>query len=274
MNSKESSQFFSTNHGRILLLLVYFTSVNLLAGYIAVWLKFPSLWGNSRVFGEYAIPMFMTWGLAHWPSLILVGIALLTLPSLNGVQIKRFRFICVGLLLLLLYGVVEKVPFALFPAVDLLVAFFFSLVVVPPSYKENPVFTISLAIFFTIVLFSGMYFSYSRWTHRTPAIKETELMSGLFRLKTITVNKSYRELLFTVELTQYMEPEEVCNTTTEMAKYLFDTYAYDDNYKKNIDVIYNPLQKENSIKAYPLGVVEKYKEDGESQIFCYLKYKK
>ena len=274
-SSHNLPQLFRKTPAKLLLLFFYFISVNLLAGYIAVLLNFPSLWGNSHVFGEYAIPIGMTWGIAHWPSLFIVGIPLLLLPEWNAIAIRRFRAICIGLFLILTYGVNEKIPFALFPAIDLLTAFFFSLIIVPPTYKENPVLTIVLAIFLSITSLSGIYLLYSKWEHRTPAIKETALMNGLFKLNSISVNHSYRELLFTIELTQYIKQDTVCNIASEMGETLFNTYNFDKEYKKIADIIFNPEQKENNFKPYPLGQIEQYKDkkDNELHFGCYLKYK-
>ena len=98
-------------------------------------------------------------------------------------------------------------------------------------------------------------------------------MDSLFILKTIEVNNSYRkELLFTIELTKHVDQKTVCDIATEMGETVFRTYPFDTKYKKSIDVIYNPQQKENNGSAYPLGVIEQYEEDGESHIGCYLKY--
>jgi hypothetical protein len=80
MNSKRYQLFFSKTPAKILLLFVYCIGVNLLAGSIAVWLKFPSLWGGGQIFSEYAMPLPLAWAFAHWPSLILIGISLLLLP--------------------------------------------------------------------------------------------------------------------------------------------------------------------------------------------------
>ncbi len=273
MNSNTYKAFFHTTRIKILLLLIYFISVNLLAGYAAVLMKFPSLWGNSKVFGEYAIPIFMTWGMAHWPSLIVIGISLFFVSGWNAIQIQRFRVICLSLLLVLIYGVIEKIPFVLFPAVDLLVGFFFSLIIVPPSYKENPKLTISLLIFLSVVLISSSYYLYSKWQHRTPEIKESNLMNGLFELKKVEVNKNYKELIFTIELTQFISQNDVCRIATEMSNTLFKKYSFDKQYKRIVQIIFNQNQSESIVTPYHLGLLEQYKENGEMQVGCYLMYK-
>lgn len=259
---------------KVLLFIAYVISVNLLAGYCAVWLRYPSLWGGSNVFYEYAMPIGMTWGLSHWPSLILVSIPLLLIPHWNTNQIRRYRIICIGLILILLYGVFEKIPFALFPTVDLFIAFFFSLIIAPPNYKENPVLTVTVAILITISTLYGIYYLYSKWQHQTPLIKESVLMNGLYKLKTINIDNSYRkEMLFTTELTRYIDPDKVCESATEMTSFLLETYPFDDGYNKTIEVVFNPEEKDNDLPPYPLGQMEQYEEDGETHIACYLKYK-
>ena len=273
MNAHSYRQFFSKTPAKILLLVVFIISVNLLSGYVAVWLRFPSLWGTSNIFFEYAFPLNLTWGFAHIPSFVLISIPLFLLSSWNQTQIQRFRIICVGLFLLLLYGVMEKVPFALYPAVDLFVAFFFSLIIVPPNYKENPKLTITLCALLILVILSSLTIGFSKWQHRTPTIKEANIMGGIFTLKNIDAGNSYRtELTFTVELTKYIDQETVCDTASQMGELLFNSYPFDNDYKKIIHVIYNPIQ--DSASSYKLGEVAQYEDDGEIHIGCYLKYKK
>ena len=273
MNSVTYKELFHKTSIKVVLLLAYLISVNLLSGYIAVWLRFPSLWGNSQIFLDYSMPLGMTWASAHIPSMILVSIPLLLIPHWNAKQINRFRMICLCLFLILIYGVLEKIPFALFPAVDLFVAFFFSLAIVPPSYQDNPKLTIGLSIFLVLFLSISSYILFSKWQHRTPVIKETSLMNGLFKLNTIEVHNVYPELTFNVELTKMISQESVCNTAIEMTSNLFDTYRFDDSYKKIVEVIFNPTETESKNTPYHLGVLEQYEEDGKNNIFCNLKYK-
>lgn len=274
MKTSAYQAFFRKSSAKFLLFLTYIISVNLLAGYCAVWLKFPSLWGSSKIFLEYAMPIGMTWALAHWPTLVLVSIPLLLIPHWNTKQITRFRIICIGLSLILSYGVIEKVPFALFPTIDLLTAFFFSLIIAPPSYKENPVLSLFMIVLLSITALAGAYHLLYKWKHRTPIIKESVLLDGLYELKTIDADNGYRkELLFTVELRQYIAPDKVCDTASEMGALLFNTYPFDEKYNKMIDVVFNPEEKEKNTTPYPLGQVVQYEENGELQIGCYLKFK-
>lgn len=272
MNTESCRQFFSKIPAKILLLVVFIISVNLLSGYIAVWLRFPSLWGSSNIFFEYAFPVHLAWGLMHIPSFVIIGLLLLLLSSWNQSQIQRFRITCICLFLILLYGVMEKIPFALYPAVDLLVALFFSLIIVPPSYKENPKLAISLIVLLLLIVLAGLMYGFSKWQHRTPIIKETNIMDGIFTLQNIDVNDDYRkELTFTVELTKFIDQKTVCNTASKMGEQLFNSYPFDNNYEKIIYVIYNP--KQSDVTAYSLGEVSQYEENGKLKIACYLKYR-
>lgn len=273
MNSETYRHFFRKPLAKLLLLATFVINVNLLAGYIAVWLRFPTLWGGGKIFIDYALPINMTWAFAHWPSLILVSIALTRLPHWDAKNIKRFRVICLGLFLVLLYGVSEKIPFALFPAVDLITALFLSFIIVPPTYKENPKLTICVLFLLSIMVLSGIYCLYTQWQHQTPNIKETELMNGLFKLQSINVDNNYKkELLFTVELTQYLPEDEACKLAIEMGKTLYKSYPFDKKYGRTTKIIFNPKETENN-SPYNLGGLEQYKEAGQINIGCYLKYK-
>ncbi|MBL1141221.1 MAG: hypothetical protein HND53_04235 [Proteobacteria bacterium] len=273
MNSETYKTLFYKKSVITLLLLSYLISINILAGYIAVWLKFPSLWGNSQIFLDYAMPFGLTWALAHWPSMVLLSIPLLLLPHWNAKSIQRFRLICLCLFFILIYGVIEKIPFALFPAVDLFVALFFSLIIVPPDYKENPKLVISLLIFFSFILFSCSYYIYSKWQHQVPEIIKSNLMSGLFELKEIKVDTNYKKMIFSIELKQKIPQENVCQSAIKMSSALFNSYQFDKSYKKIAYIIFNSKQTGNREPPYPLGELEQYEEKGILQIGCYLKYK-
>lgn len=273
MNSASYKSLFEKVSIRVIFLLIYFVIVNLLSGYIAVFLRFPSLWGNSQIFFDYAMPLNLTWAFAHWPSMIMVSIALFSLPHWEAKSIQHFRSICLSLFLILIYGVLEKIPFALFPAVDLFVAFFFSLIIVPPTYKENPKLVIGVSIFLSLFVISSSYFLYSQWQHRVPEIKETDLMNGLFKLNTIEVNDYQHKLTFNIELTNVIPQDSVCEVALEMTSELFDTYRFDESYEKIVEMTFNPKNAEGENTPYNIGVLEQYDDDGKTNIFCSLEYK-
>jgi hypothetical protein len=175
--------------------------------------------------------------------------------------------------LILLYGVNEKVLFALFPAIDLITALFLSFIIVPPTYKENPKLVICLLFLSSRILLSGIYCLYSKWQHQTPDIKETELMGGLFNLQSISVDNSYKkELQFTVELTQYIPENEACTISLEMSEALFKLYPFDKKYERAVKIIFNPKKIEGK-PPYSLGELNQYKEAEQIRIGCCLKYK-
>jgi len=265
--------FFGKVYGKITLFLFYVVVVNLLAGYAAVFLKFPSLWGSSEIFLEYAMPFGMTWAMAHCPSLLLISLPLLELAHWDTKKLRRFRGVVFMLFLLLLYGVIEKIPFALFPAVDLLVIFSISLIVFPPSLRNNPVISISLIIMLlTVSVRAGVNY-YLEWQHRVPEIKQSLLMEGLFELKSITVDRGRNEeMIFELDLKQHVADEELCDISLKMTKDLFSSYLFDENYHKIADVFFNPGNSDKKFSAYPLGyLIENHENDSPETISCFLK---
>jgi hypothetical protein len=272
MTLNRYKEFFCNVYVKIIVLMIYIISVNLLSGYLAVGFKFPSLWGNSQIFLDYAMPFGLTWALAHWPSIIIFTIPLLMLPHWNEKLVQRFRVICLSLFLILIYGVIEKIPFALFSAVDSLTAFFISLLIRPPCYKETPKLVISLSIFSLLIISGGIYSLHNKWQQLAPDVIEPNLMEGLFKLNKIEVDKNYKQLTFNIDLTQMISEERLCQTSTEMVRSLFKTYSFDNQYKRIAMIYFNPKKTEDS-PSYSLGGLEQYIENGESNIACYLKYK-
>ena len=68
---------------RILIFVTFLLSVNLLAGYVALKMGYPSLYNVRASFAEYAVPLPFYWGFAHLPSMLIYGIPLLVFPSLQ-----------------------------------------------------------------------------------------------------------------------------------------------------------------------------------------------
>lgn len=103
----------------------YLFGVNLLAGWAAVTFRYPSLWGNSDVFAEYAIPLPLGWAFVHWLSMAPLTLAIFALPRWSDLQVRKFRLLLAGVLLgavALDFGMGggrwHRVPFLLFPLVD------------------------------------------------------------------------------------------------------------------------------------------------------------
>ena len=121
--------------GRLGLSFLFLLSVNLLSGWIAVVLRFPSLWGNtSGIFGEYATPLPFAWGFIHWLTMLPLALLIAGMPVWDKKLVVRFRIIaaiCLGIALFIEidwgYGKLNKIPFTLYAIVDLAVALFISL---------------------------------------------------------------------------------------------------------------------------------------------------
>lgn len=136
--------FLKSTSGRSLLAVAFLLTVNVLSGWLAVTLGYPSLWGNqSGIFGEYALPITFTWALAHWLSMLPLTLLILGLPLWQKSSVNRFRLgLIVGLLVCFAietdfgFGRLQKTPFVLFIAVDLLVALVISLLFYVPRYLQ------------------------------------------------------------------------------------------------------------------------------------------
>ena len=273
MNQDFSRQLFAKTASKVALACVFFTSVNLLAGLVAVQLRFPSLWGNSQVFGEYAMPVTYSWALTHWPSGLIVGASLLSLHRWSIQYVTAFRIACIAIFLGLLYWVTERLPFALFPAVDVFVGFVFSLLIVPLRFKENPIFTTVVGSIAAAIAALCLYFGFSSWTHRVPVMTQTEWRDGTFKLTSINVDHNYRRLEFAMNLTKYIDETSACEQAMQMAISLFESYGYDSDYNKVIDMKYVDI--EGGAAPYPLGEISQFRDrdNGELRTECYLKYR-
>lgn len=124
---------------RISLALTFLIAANVLAGVAAVHLGYPSLWGNSKVFLEYALPLPFGWGLAHWLSMTPLAFLIFHLPNWDERRLVRARWVLSVLLLMLIATALvwsgwrwRKVPFVLFPLVDGALALVVSLTFKPP----------------------------------------------------------------------------------------------------------------------------------------------
>lgn len=124
----------------VALAMGFLIAVNLLAGLAAEGLGYPSLWTASReVFAEYALPLPLTWGLAHWATMGPLAFLIAALPRLTPARLRTVQAaLGIGLLLALAvevdlaYGKLEKIPFALFAIVDFTVALLITLCYAAP----------------------------------------------------------------------------------------------------------------------------------------------
>jgi len=174
------------------------------------------------------------------------------------------------------YIYLRKIPFLLFPKVDAFVAFFFSLLAFPPNKRENPKLVATLKWLLIAGVLVFVYFAYSFWSHQTPPMTKSQYENGLFELKSIVVkNDFHKEMLFQVDLKARVPEGQACLLAQPMAADILHDYPFDDQYKKEIEVVFNPKPSEANFHAYTLGVISlnnKHREK-DGSFACYLKYK-
>lgn len=260
---------------RITVFIVFLVCVNLLAGFVAIKLGYPSLYNVKASFGEYAVPLPFMWAFAHIPSMLIYGLPLLFLPAWQEKYVRYYRIVCICSFILLLLELDGKSPFLLFPKVDAVVALIFSLIVVPPTRRDNPILVkVLLLSTFVGALFLA-YYLYSWWIHRTPDIKNTNYDAGVFELLTIQVNNDFRkEMLFKVQLIETLPEEQLCEHAQTLASELLRDYPFDNDYKKEIHMVFTPLG-EDEARSYNLGEVslENKHKDRDGRFACYMKYR-
>jgi hypothetical protein len=261
---------------RLLILFAFLVCVNLLAGYVAITLDYESLYTVKAKFGEYALPLPFCWGFVHIPSMFLYGSLLALLPGAHKKYVGYFRIFCVASFALLLLEMGEKIPFLLFPKIDALTALLFSLIVVPPNRKENPVLVAAIKLSGVAATLLLGYLCYSFWAHLTPRITTTRYQDGAFELRSISIKADFhKRMTFEVDLTTNLAEDQLCVQAQSLAMDLLRDYPFDDSYTKRIDVRFNVPAAQSGLAPYPLGMLEledrARQEDGS--FFCYLKYK-
>jgi hypothetical protein len=261
---------------RILILLAFLVSVNLLAGYVAITLGYESLYNVKPKFGEYALPLPMCWGFLHIPSMFLYGTLLALLPGMQQKSVRYFRIFCAVSFGLLLLEMDRKIPPLLFPKVDALTAFIFSLVVVPPNRKDNPVVVAAITLSAALATLALGYFCYLLWAHRTPALTTTVYQDGIFELKSISIrNDFHKSMDFEVDLKRQVEERHLCTQAQLLAADLMRDYPFDDTYKKVVEVSFNVPSPQSDLTPYKLGEIElegrRLQEKG--RYFCNLSYR-
>lgn len=271
--AKSDARFNSALWVRVLIFIIFIISVCLLAGYVAVEFRYPSLFNVKASFAEYAFPHLFSWALIHLPSMAVYGSPLLFLPKVDEKYTRYFRIFCIVSFLLLLLEFDEKIPFLLFPKIDALVALALSFFILPPNRKDNP---LTVAILKGLALLGFLiftFFAYSFWSHQTPVITETEY--GVFKLKSITVNNDFRkEMLYEVDMKSRPPEEALCELGQKLAHDLLEDYPFDHAYLKKIEVTFRPNEGAN-LESYQLGEIslrEKHKEK-DGRFGCSLRYR-
>jgi hypothetical protein len=261
---------------RLLILLAFLVSVNLLAGVVAITLGYESLYTVKAKFGEYALPLPFCWGFLHIPSMFLYGSLLALLPGVQKKYVGYFRLFCVVSFALLLLEMDRKVPFLLFPKVDALTALVFSLIVVPPNRKDNPVLVAAIKVSGALAILLFGYFCYSFWIHLTPTITTTRYLDGVFELRSISIRSDFHKSMdFEVDLKTRLSEDQLCVQAQSLGADLLRDYPFDDTYTKGIEFRFNIPSADSDLAPYKLGVLELddrvLKKEG--QYFCYLKYR-
>jgi hypothetical protein len=264
---------------RPLAFVLYLVSVNLLSGYVALALNYPSLFNVKASFGEYAIPLPFTWALAHWPTMLIFGIPLLYISRARRKLTQNYRLLCAIIAGLLLLTLNEKIPFLLFPWVDALAGLAFSLVLVPPNRKANPVLFPVTCLAVVGVVGAITYIAFDHWQHRTPTLNTTTYADGVFELTSIDVNKKLREMRVVMALKERLEIDESCELGQQVAEQVLQDYPFDTGYNRLVEVWFNPESSdvpENTGRPYRLGEISlnEVDIDPDGSFACYLKYKK
>ncbi len=271
--TKRDARFNSSLWFGVLVFIVFIISTCLLAGYVAVEFRYPSLFNVEPSFAEYAIPYIFSWALIHLPSMAIYGSPLLFLPRIHEKYTKYFRIFCICSFLLLLLELDAKIPFLLFPKIDAVVALLLSFFVLPPSKKDNPLTVALLKGLALLSFLIAAFFAYSFWSHQTPVITKTEY--GDFELKSITVNNDFRkEMFYDVDIKARHPEEGLCELGQKLAQDLLKDYPFDRAYAKKIKVSFRPDAGVN-LEPYELGeisLMDKHKER-DGRFSCYLRYK-
>lgn len=264
---------------RLLAFALYLVCVNVLSGYLALALNYPSLFNVDASFGEYAYPLPFTWALAHWPSMLLYGVPLLFISQASTKLTQYHRLFCVitvGLLFLMLDA---KIPFLLFPWVDALAGLVLNLVLVPPKRHANPVQFYVTCIAVAAVIGVVAYIAFDHWQHRTPALHTTTYADGVFEMTSIDINKELHEMRIAMNLTERLDTRRACEVGQQVAENVLQDYPFDSSYNKLIEVWFNPVNSdlpENSGRPYRMGEISLNEADKDpgGAFACYLKYKK
>jgi hypothetical protein len=220
--------------------------------------------------------MPMCWAFLHIPTMFLFGTGLALLPGMQRKSVRNFRVICVVSFALLLLEMDRKLPFLLFSKVDALTAFIFSLIVVPPNRRDNPVLVsaIKLSVALGAVLLG--YFCYSFWAHLTPRITTTAYQDGIFELRSISVrNDFHKRMDFEVDLKQQLPERQLCSQAQRLAADLMRDYPFDEAYKKVIEVSFNAPSAQSGLAPHKMGSIELDDRtlQNEGRYICNLSYR-
>lgn len=164
---------------RPLVIGLFLLVVNLSCGFIAVEFRYPSLWGGGNVFAEYALPLHLSWGFAHLPSMVTLSIVLFLMPGWTEAQIRKGRCfllaaigLCIGIEFMYGGGRFHRIPFVLFVLVDVTAVYVLSLLL----YKRRrPYFALFSFVVITLVLAAPtLRFEYQKYLYDQKRIQAIE----------------------------------------------------------------------------------------------------
>ena len=113
------------------------------AGIFAFMTRAPSLWGGGSGVMEYMLPLPLTWGMLHWPGLLVFSVLLAVAYNAPGRWLGLMRLTCVGVLLgavvaLTLIEALRGFPLLVFVCVDAFTALVVStLIAMPPNTPRH-----------------------------------------------------------------------------------------------------------------------------------------
>lgn len=258
---------------RIAIGLAFLLVVNLLAGWLAQELRYPSLWGNSQVFAEYAWPLPYGWSMVHWVSMLPLAFVVAALPGWPPSRLVRTRWILLGLLAAVLfvevewpYGRLNRIPFLLFFAVDFSVALLVSLAIRPPLR--------ALAGAAALLVLG---FAVLRWLAAPEAPREaggpppapaadsaaaepvTRDATGFFSDSEVSVLRAEREVRITLYLADTVQPgqppspEAICRAAEARYAELAAVRVRPDGYRERVRFMAHPWFEPERKYVYPAG---------------------
>ncbi len=129
----------TSTSSRLTLAATWFIAANILAGAFADRVGYAGLGATGTVFGDFALPLTLTWSLAHWLTLIPITAVLFALPLWSQTRVLVVRWVLfavtvvsVAVELILGGGSWYGLPFIVFPLVDSSLALMVALTFYPP----------------------------------------------------------------------------------------------------------------------------------------------
>ena len=158
---------------------VFLIVVNLACGFIAVEFRYPSLWGGSDVFEEYALPLHLSWAIAHWPSMLILCALLFRMREWDEAQITKIRYVflvgivlCIAIEFIYGGGKFHRIPFVLFVLVDLSAAYALSLLL---HQRRRPFVASFLLLVITLIwAVPTLRFEYQKYLYDQKIIEAIE----------------------------------------------------------------------------------------------------